>query len=256
MLDVPPKRLLRILVAEDNPMNQEVARSILLKRGHTVIMANNGKEAVELFKEQRFDVILMDIQMPEMDGFEATSVIREMERTIGGHISIIAVTANAMKEDEERCLAAGMDSYVSKPLRMLDLISKVERYSFSGKNAVDAKKEEKSIEQIIHTKQQLIESIDGDEELLKTVAKLCIENLPGLLQQVNESVKSSNFKQLEYAAHTVKGSANQFGASRAANVAYQLEQKGRNKDFTGAETLSALLEKEIDLMIRELQKLI
>lgn len=253
ILDVPPNRLLRILVAEDNPMNQEVARSILLKRGHTVTMANNGREAVELFKEQRFDIILMDIQMPEMDGFEATSIIRATEKTIGGHIPIIAVTANAMKEDEERCLAAGMDGYISKPLRMAELIATVERSSFSVQHTVS---QQQGDEKLIHSKEQLIEEMDGDEELLKTVAKLCLENLPEHLRQVHEAVKNRDCKLLEYAAHTIKGSAKQFGATRAASIAYQLEQKGRNKDLSSTENLAATLEHEITLMSAALNKLI
>jgi len=253
LLDVPPQRLLKILVAEDNPMNQEVARSILLKRGHSVTMANNGREAVEFFKEQRFDIILMDIQMPEMDGFEATALIRETEKAIGGHISIIAVTANAMKEDEERCLAAGMDGYVSKPLRMAELITTVERFSYSAQKTSSPPAVE---EKLIHTKEQLIEEMDGDEELVKTVAKLCLDNLPEHLRQVHEAVTNKDTKLLEYAAHTIKGSAKQFGANRAANVAYQLEQKGRNRDLSSTENLAAVLDHEIELMASALKKLI
>jgi CheY-like chemotaxis protein len=107
---------LRILLAEDGLVNQRVAMGLLKKHGHQVVLANNGREAVESLDKQSFDGILMDVQMPEMDGFEATAAIREREQRTGRHIPIIAMTASAMKGDRERCLAAGMDGYVSKPI--------------------------------------------------------------------------------------------------------------------------------------------
>jgi CheY-like chemotaxis protein len=116
---------LRILVAEDNPINQYLATRLLQGEGHTVEIAPNGREAVRMHTEAKFDLILMDVQMPEMDGFEATREIRAEERATGEHIPIIAMTAHAMKGDQERCLAAGMDLYVSKPVRKTDLLAAV-----------------------------------------------------------------------------------------------------------------------------------
>ena len=120
---------LRILLAEDNPVNQKVTVRVLERKGHIVVVAPNGREAVTFASQQRFDLILMDIQMPEMDGYEATAAIREMERTTGVHTPIVAMTGHAMKSDQERCLAAGMDDYISKPIHMNDLIQKVEQFS-------------------------------------------------------------------------------------------------------------------------------
>jgi CheY-like chemotaxis protein len=100
-----------------------LAERLLTKRGHTVTIANNGKEALALLGEHSFDFVLMDVQMPEMDGFEATAAIREKEKSTGGHIPIIAMTANAMQGDKERCLAAGMDAYASKPIRLPELLA-------------------------------------------------------------------------------------------------------------------------------------
>ena len=117
---------LRILVAEDNPVNQKVAVSVLQKRGHIVTVAPDGKRAVEVLERETFDLILMDIQMPEMNGYEATFVIREKEKFTGGHIPIIALTAHAMRADQERCREAGMDGYISKPIQIKELIQKVE----------------------------------------------------------------------------------------------------------------------------------
>ncbi|MGH9503557.1 MAG: ATP-binding protein [Terriglobales bacterium] len=120
-------RPLKILLAEDNLVNQKVATRFLMKRGHTVILAESGKKALEAWRQQSFDLILMDVQMPEMDGFEATARIREQEKAHAGHIPIIAMTAHAMVGDRERCLAAGMDDYVSKPISVEDLFAAIER---------------------------------------------------------------------------------------------------------------------------------
>ena len=116
----------RILLAEDNVVNQRLAVKVLTKRGYHVVVAENGKKAVAAFESEPFDVVLMDVQMPEMDGFEATAVIREKEKETGGHIPIIAMTAHAMKGDRERCLNAGMDEYVSKPIRPQVLVDAIE----------------------------------------------------------------------------------------------------------------------------------
>jgi len=111
------QRRLRILVAEDSPVNHKLVVRLLEKWGHTVVVAHDGREALAALDEQRFDVVLMDIQMPEMDGFEATAAIRAQEETTGPHVPIIAMTAHAMQGDRERCLEAGMDGYVTKPIR-------------------------------------------------------------------------------------------------------------------------------------------
>jgi len=119
---------LRILLAEDNPVNQRVSATVLEKRGHSVTLAQDGSEAVDLALRQTFDLILMDIQMPKMDGYEATVAIREGERQSGQHTPILALTAHAMKTDQEQCLAAGMNDYVSKPIHLDDLLRKVEQF--------------------------------------------------------------------------------------------------------------------------------
>jgi CheY-like chemotaxis protein len=116
-----------ILLAEDNAVNRTVAVRLLEKRGHRVTQARSGKEAIELLPREAFDLILMDVQMPEMDGYEATAVIREREKTTGAHIPIIALTAHAMKGDRERCLAAGMDGYIPKPIDPRELFAAIER---------------------------------------------------------------------------------------------------------------------------------
>jgi len=122
-----PERRARILVAEDNIVNQRVAAALLTKRGHTVTVVNNGREAVDAMQRERFDLVLMDVQMPEMDGFEATAAIRRMEQDTGRRVRIVAMTAHAMSGDRENCLAAGMDDYLSKPIDQRTLYAVVEQ---------------------------------------------------------------------------------------------------------------------------------
>jgi CheY-like chemotaxis protein len=129
------RQRLHILLAEDNPVNQRVALRLLEKRGHVVNLVANGKHAVAAWEAESFDLVLMDIQMPEMDGFEATKAIRERElrSANGNHIPIVAMTAHALKGDQERCLAAGMDAYVSKPIRTSELFETIERLMITSR---------------------------------------------------------------------------------------------------------------------------
>jgi two-component system, sensor histidine kinase and response regulator len=128
-----PPQPLRILLAEDNPVNQMLAVALLEKRGHTVEVAQTGREVLTRLEDStppRFDLVLMDVQMPELDGFETTAAIREKEKTTGKHLCIVAMTAHALKSDEARCLAAGMDAYISKPFRPDELIKVIEDHAW------------------------------------------------------------------------------------------------------------------------------
>jgi two-component system sensor histidine kinase/response regulator len=124
-----PCSSLRVLLAEDNPVNQRLATRLLEKRGHRDVVASNGRQALEALERASFDLVLMDVQMPEMDGFEATAAIREKEKANGQHLPVIAVTAHAMKGDRERCLAAGMDGYLAKPIRQQELDDLLQSYT-------------------------------------------------------------------------------------------------------------------------------
>jgi CheY-like chemotaxis protein len=124
-LEITPQRRLRILLAEDNVVNQRLVVRLLEKHGHTIIVANTGREVLDTLAQQPVDLVLMDVQMPDIDGFEATALIRAQERQCGGHLTIIALTAHAMKGDQERCLASGMDAYISKPIDVETLSSTI-----------------------------------------------------------------------------------------------------------------------------------
>jgi CheY-like chemotaxis protein len=134
--ETPAGAVRRILLAEDNPVNQVVAVRLLERRGHKVTVAANGREAVAALESERFDLVLMDVQMPEMDGFEATMAIRRAEAATGGHMPIFAMTAHAMKGDAERCVAAGMDGYLPKPIRPVDLYALVDGCGAATETAV------------------------------------------------------------------------------------------------------------------------
>jgi CheY-like chemotaxis protein len=171
---------LRILLAEDNVINCAVATGMLSKHGHEVVHAANGREAVEALERERFDIVLMDIQMPEMDGFEATACIHELEKSGTAKTPIVAMTAHAMAGDRERCLAAGMDDYISKPLRKEELLAVLDRIQkkSDGAKHPDVPREVQgtapaptSAQSPIFTHEEFLEQLDGDEELLQNLTR-------------------------------------------------------------------------------------
>jgi CheY-like chemotaxis protein/HPt (histidine-containing phosphotransfer) domain-containing protein len=230
---------LNILLAEDNPVNQKVAVGLLEKRGHRVTLARNGKEAVAARDRGEFDLILMDMQMPEMDGFEATRTIREKERQTGGHIPIIAMTARAMKGDRERCLAAGMEDYVSKPIKVDELFAALEKQTRGkggeGKVAGTPPKE-------VFDLNGALELVAGDRQLFMEIAHMFLEGLPDHLNRIHEGVDNGDAHTLENAAHALKGSVGNFCAKRSFDAAYRLERLGREGRISEAREALAELE--------------
>src|SRR2546423_1776901 len=228
---------LRILVAEDNAINRAVATGILEKQGHVLVHAANGCEAVKAFGDGTFDLILMDVQMPEMDGFEATARIREMEKATGGHTRIVAMTAHAMAGDRERCLAAGMDDYVSKPLRKEDLLRVLD-----GASATD--KENEIETGVLHSREQLLSQCDGDEELMAELVSIFHENTPQIVRALGEAVEKGDAPALAAQSHKLLSSLGVFGAERARTLALRLEKHGQESDFGGAKERFTELERE------------
>jgi len=158
---------LQILLVEDNAVNQLVALRLLEKNGHTVTVASNGRKALAALEEQPYDLILMDVQMAEMNGWEATQAIREKEKTTGQHIPIVAMTAHAMKGDEERCLAVGMDAYLTKPIRGQELLAVLDEI---GRNKVDPSRSagtnSTSPATSVVDLSATLERLEGDRELI------------------------------------------------------------------------------------------
>ena len=243
---------LRILLAEDNAVNRELTVRILSKRGHSVTVAANGKLALEALETQAFDLILMDVQMPEMDGFEATGAIRKQEAVTGTRIPIIAMTAHAMKGDRERCLAAGMDGYISKPVQAEELLKLAEAFATGDGGPIDSAKEP------VHSvmdRNLALARVDGDESLLADLAKLFIEESPKMLAAVRQAVSSKDPERLQRAAHSLKGAVATFAAQNACEAALRLERLGRAGDLADAEKAYASLESQIERLRSVLENL-
>jgi PAS domain S-box-containing protein len=235
-------RPLRILLADDNVVNQRLALRLLERRGHRVTVVNNGKEAVTTLARDSFDAVLMDVQMPEMDGFEATAVLRAREQTTGRHTPVIAMTAHAMKGDRERCLAAGMDGYVSKPLRAEALYAAVESVaslaaSVPPSPAADAP--------MLLDRPAIVAHFAGDEELLKDVTDLFLESYPRWLAEIRGALAAGDAGKLQAAAHTLKGAVSHFGPSAAHVAAQELEDLGRQSRLLHAAPVLARLEQAL-----------
>jgi two-component system sensor histidine kinase/response regulator len=234
-----------ILLAEDNPVNRLLAQKLLQKQGHTVTTVNNGKEALELWEQnqsRQFDMILMDVQMPEMDGLQATARIREKEIASGTHIPIIAVTAHAMKGDRERCLAAGMDAYITKPINPLDLAATI-RAALPAETDL-APVPENPIEQGPSTA-ELLARFDGDSDLFKELAGIFLQECPGLMGGIREALRAGDAKLVERMAHTLKGSVGNFAMQGSRETAEQLELLAKSGQLSGAEEIFHTLEQQI-----------
>jgi two-component system sensor histidine kinase/response regulator len=229
------QRRLRILLAEDNLVNQKLATALLEKIGHRVIVAAHGAEALRKWKAERFDLIFMDVQMPEMDGLEATTRIREGERLRGTRTPIVAMTAHAMTGDRERCLAAGMDDYISKPIQRKTLTTMLSRY-FAEENPPLAESGASSGAPMAQTvdRSALLGRLDGDEELLQQLIDIFMTESKTLQEQVVQSVRENDAQALERAAHKLKGAVSVFGASQAMQAARALEKLAKECQLDAA----------------------
>jgi PAS domain S-box-containing protein len=243
---------LRILLAEDGLVNQKVAVNLLEQRGHKVTVANNGQEAIAALANESFDVVLMDVQMPAMDGLEATGIIREKEKEFGAHIPIIAMTAHAMKGDRERCLEAGMDGYIAKPIRAKDLYETVEMTvaRMCGSQSQDNGITE--VEEIID-RDQVLKQIGGGDENLKEIVELFAVESEKLMTRMREAITNEDPSELQRAAHTLKGSISLFGVKCPVAAALRLEIMGRDKNLADAEQAWLKLMKEIEQLIPKLR---
>ena len=243
-----PQRSRRILLAEDGLVNQQVARELLEARGHRVLVVNSGREAVEAFERDFFDLILMDVQMPEMDGFEATAAIRKKEQTTGHHMHIVAMTAHAMKGDRERCLKAGMDAYLSKPIQSKTLYEMVEGAAVVSRSdhdeSVESRPPEAAVESIMDWA-AAVDRIGGREDLLKQMATIFFKETDKLVPALREAIALRDMVKVRRLAHSIKGSASCFAAPSAVSAAVRLEFMGRDDDLTGADEAYAVLDHEI-----------
>ena len=249
------KRQLRpmsVLLAEDTPANQKVVRSILVKRGHTVMIAQNGREAVDLARTQRYDVILMDVQMPIMDGFQATAAIRALQDGTPNPTPIIAMTAHAMRGDREKCLAAGMDAYLAKPIDVQQLLAMVEGArreeeiaTVKMQTPTPADKAPALPPGVIDVKAAM-QRLTGDMELFRELADMFAADAPGLVNKLERGILENDSATVQRAAHSLKGLAANFGAARTSAAALELEVLGKDGSLDSAPKALDTLRERLD----------
>jgi two-component system sensor histidine kinase/response regulator len=238
---------LRILLAEDNPVNQRVALHILQKAGHDVLAVGNGRDAVDALTAEPFDVVLMDVQMPEMDGFEATDAIRTREQITGQHLPIIAMTAHAMKGDRERCLEGGMDDYVSKPVHASKLLEVIQKYASHSTPATDPEASAATAgDPAVFDRRTALDRVNGEEELLNEVIELFLSDAPGRLAEIRVGLEHADSKSVEIAAHSLKGAAGYIGAERVSSQALKVEELARHGELSTVPDEFGKLELEVE----------
>jgi TMAO reductase system sensor TorS len=274
------RRPLNILLAEDNAVNQRVTIRLLEKEGHAVEAVTDGTEALQALACERFDVVLMDVQMPGMDGLEATAAIRSRERDTGRHIPIIALTAHAMKGDRERCLEAGMDDYLAKPVDRKSLHAVLARWTppESGEgarletadmqdlnrlapadtaNAADGQPSPTPVsasQTEVFDLDALRDRVEHDLDLLAEMVDLYLGSSPQLVEKIESAVAARDREQIANAAHTLKGMLNSMCASKCAETARHLETIGKSGDLAQAHHVLATLKKQLERLRTVLSK--
>lgn len=249
----------RILLVEDYPTNQEVAMKHLRQAGYQVDLAENGKLAVEAYKQKLYDLILMDIQMPEMDGFEATTVIRKLEassdKDSGGRLPIIALTAHAMKQDREKCLSAGMNDYIAKPLKRDALLSIVDKWVMPESICSEM---EKALEPLTTGKitgnsapmdfERALDEFERDTEFLMKTLEGFLGNVSNQFKIISEAISSGNAEVVWREAHAIKGGAANLVAEDLSKAALNLEQVGKSGELDKADNALELLKNKFSLL--------
>lgn len=279
---VPGQVSLNILVAEDIPANQKVVSAILKKRGHKVTMAHNGREAIDLQQREDFDIVLMDVQMPVLDGLQATKSIRELEAEKSKRIPIVAMTAHAMKGDREACLAAGMDAYVSKPLdaelllktieklvdapespakSLLSLVTKSGIWRFRSRSSSSSDSDTKSTStpnqravdnDSIWRADVALARMGDDGAILTSMIEYFLEDSPSLFQQLDAAVSGNDAGEATRLAHSLKGLCANFEATVAVDIAQKIESFCRDNELFAASTLLPQLQSEIQRLSESL----
>jgi two-component system, sensor histidine kinase and response regulator len=259
-LHLPQPARLHILLAEDNRVNQIVAQRTLQKMGHSLVVADNGNEALLLLARERFDLVLMDIQMPGMDGLTATMKIREKEKSTHLHMPIVAMTAHAMKGDRERCLAAGMDGYVSKPISSQELQAAIAgalrgRPDAGPSAGSKSQQEDAAPDKVIPWDMgKTLEALGGDEKLLQEVIEIFLEEVPRHMASLRQAIAQGNAEATEIAAHTLKGELGYLGISEVSRKARELEEIGHKSDLRRAASIYTGFEAELSEVLTSIRK--
>jgi CheY-like chemotaxis protein len=239
---------LRVLVAEDSPVNRHHAAGLLTPKGHEVVAVETGKQAVAAARDGRFDVILMDVEMPEMDGLQAAVEIRQAEQATGRRVPIVAVTSRDMASDLDACRAAGMDALLAKPLDANGLFPLIDQ--LVGAAAAVAAPE--TPVEPAYEGNEFLERLGGDETLAVEMIEIFSAESPRMLADVRAAIDANDADALQRAAHNLKGSVSVFGGRPAARSALALEGMGRERSLSGARYALATLENEVARLTRAL----
>jgi two-component system, sensor histidine kinase and response regulator len=253
------KRVMKVLLAEDNSVNQTLAIRLLEKRGHQVVLAVNGREALDALERETFDLVLMDVQMPVLDGLTAIRTVRKKEAEAGGHMPIIALTAHAMKGDRERCIEAGADDYMTKPIRTPDLLAAIDRIG-GAKQTTQAVAAPPPVRAVLASPPiditAALERLEGDRDLLEELAQLFKEECPRALEEIRGAIAAGDAPLLTRLAHTLKGSSGSLSAVPLSQAAAQLEKVAQAGDLADAESLFEKVEKEAGDLILEIDSIL
>jgi PAS domain S-box-containing protein len=256
---------LRILLAEDNLVNQRVACRLLEKRGYQVSVVENGIQAVEAVRDNAFDLVLMDVQMPEMDGLEATAAIRQMEAGTGRRVPIVAMTAHAMQGYRDLCLESGMDDYVTKPISPDSLFKTIEELCVprpvleenppaEGEKAQVPVPEDEIQMRDVFVREEVLNRIGGDEDFLHELLGLVLTEIPDQMAQFLEACRAGKAEVAERLAHSIKGASANVGARRLSQAARALEESVRKSGIPGFDPLFKVVEQEFQTFRRLLEQ--
>jgi PAS domain S-box-containing protein len=252
------RRRVNVLLADDSPTNRHLAVRLLEKRGHSVIAVENGLQAVQALEKEAFDVILMDVQMPEMDGLEATAAIRQAEQLSGAHIPIVALTAHAMKGDRDRCLEGGMDAYVSKPFQAEELFATIEQlvsYAAAEPGAVEDADGPATTPVVVGS---LIDTVGalgrmgGSLEVLAEVTGIFLDGYPELFEALSTAVANRDMVNSAKLAHRLKGELGTLGATAAFEAGQEIVTLARAEDPDGVDRAFARFREEMERVEPEL----
>lgn len=246
-----PGRRLKILLAEDNIINQKLSTRILRSQGHAVVVVADGREAIAALGRKAFDLILMDVQLPGMSGLEATAAIRKREKETGAHVPIIATTADAMQGDREKCLEAGMDAYISKPIRPTEIFRTIATvlpdFAPSATDLLPA-----STLPDVLDERALLSQVGGDIKLLRQLITIFLADSPRALAQIQKAIRGGDLEAIRKTAHAFRGSVSIFAAPAAVRSAVELETLVREGDLVRIKKAFVGLKKETARMRRKL----
>lgn len=255
-----PRHSMRILLVEDNVVNRNLMTKLLAQQGYDVAVAESGASALELFRGGGFGIVLMDVQMPDLDGLMATAAIRQMESASGRHTPVIAITANSSDADRQRCLEADMDAFVLKPIQISELVKVIEEFRVEKKPterpASPCQSESSASSGEFLDKATALSRVGGDEELLRELASLFLDDYPQTVEQLRTAVSNRAPSDVERLAHGLKGSVSNFGANQVVAAARALEESGRGGALDQVEQDFRCLQAALDRLKPELEALV